>query len=185
MPGRKTWFTSDTHFGHANIIGHCARPYSTVAEMDAALIANWNAVVGRDDDVWHLGDFAYRGTASASSYLARLAGRKHLIHGNHDSAHSRADAGWTSSQPMAEISVEGRRVVLLHYAMRVWPRCHHGSLHLYGHSHGALPGDSQSCDVGVDVPEWSYRPVSVAQVEAHLRTLPQRPRLGEDTRVTA
>lgn len=178
----RVWFTADTHFGHANIIGHCKRPFGAVAEMDAALIANWNSVVGPRDEVWHLGDFAFRGAKPASWYLARLHGRKHLVHGNHDSAEARADPGWASSQPMAEIGVNGRRVTLLHYAMRVWPKCHHGALHLYGHSHGALPGDGQSCDVGVDVPEWRYRPVSLTQILAHLRTLPQRPRPDEGTR---
>lgn len=174
MPG-KTWFTADTHFGHANIIGYCKRPFTSVAEMDAALIANWNAVVGPNDDVWHLGDFAIGGGATADAYLSRLNGQKHLVWGNHDSKRARAAAGWTSSQATGEISVSGRRIVMLHYAMRVWPKAHHGSLHLYGHSHGMLPGDSQSCDVGVDVPAWGYRPVSLAEIERHLRTLPKRP----------
>lgn len=179
MPPKKTWFTSDTHFGHANIISHCARPFGSVGEMDAALIANWNAAVQPSDEVWHLGDFAFRSAKPAAWYLSRLNGRKHLVHGNHDSAEARADPGWASSQAMAEIAVDGQRLVLLHYAMRVWPKAHHGALHLFGHSHGTLPGDSQSCDVGVDVPEWNYRPVSLAEIVEYLRTLQPRPQIGE------
>lgn len=37
------FFTSDTHFGHEAIIRHCGRPFASVAEMDEALIARWNA----------------------------------------------------------------------------------------------------------------------------------------------
>ena len=48
----KIWITSDTHFGHANIIGLCNRPFDSVEEMDHALIDNWNARVGADDDGW-------------------------------------------------------------------------------------------------------------------------------------
>ena len=174
----RVWFTADTHFGHANVIRYCQRPFGSVEEMDAELVARWNAVVRPDDDVWHLGDFCLGRRGVASSYLERLAGRKHLIWGNHDSPTTRADLGWASSQGMAEIGVNGRRVILLHYAMRVWPKAHHGSLHLYGHSHGCLPGDGQSCDVGVDVPAWKFRPVSLTEIEAHLRTLPERPKFG-------
>lgn len=79
MPRRpKTFFTADTHFGHANIIRYTKRPFETVAEMDATLVSNWNATVGPDDDVWHLGDVAH-GTQRAEAILPRLNGRKHLI----------------------------------------------------------------------------------------------------------
>jgi calcineurin-like phosphoesterase family protein len=53
------WFTSDTHFGHNNILKFCKRPWNTVEEMDEALINNWNAVVGTNDIVFHLGDFLH------------------------------------------------------------------------------------------------------------------------------
>ena len=166
------WFTSDTHFGHANIIKHCARPFSTAEEMDEALIANWNAIVQPTDEVWHLGDFAFRNSKSPVNYLRRLNGRVHLIHGNHDAPATLSLSGWASSQPMAEIKIDGTRITLLHYALRVWPASHHGSLHLYGHSHGSLPGDRQSCDVGVDA--WDFRPVTLEEIRERLATLPER-----------
>jgi len=43
--------------------------------------------------------------------------------------------------------------VLSHYAMRVWNKSHHGSIMLYGHSHGTLDADGKygnTCDVGLD-----------------------------------
>jgi calcineurin-like phosphoesterase family protein len=174
------WFTSDTHFGHANIIRHCARPFRDAVEMDAALAANWNAVVRPGDEVWHLGDFAHRNARSAASYLRRLNGRVHLVWGNHDGEETRGLPLWASSQAYAEVTVEGQRLVLFHYALKVWNRSHRGALHLYGHSHGRLQGDAQCCDLGVDNPAWGYRPVSLPEVMAHLATLP--PHLPVDHR---
>lgn len=86
-----TWFTADTHFGHAGIIGRCRRPHADARAMDAALAAAWNAVVRADDEVWHLGDFAFRSAHDAGAYLRRLNGRVHLVWGNHDSPETRAD----------------------------------------------------------------------------------------------
>ena len=54
------FFTSDHHFGHGSARGLFRRPFATTAAMDAAMIARWNEVVGPDDEVWHLGDFAVR-----------------------------------------------------------------------------------------------------------------------------
>ena len=167
----KTWFTSDTHFGHANIIRHCNRPFGSVQEMDACLVVAWNGVVQPQDEVWHLGDFAFRSARSPEDYLRRLHGRKNLVHGNHDTDACRTSAGWASSQSIAEIAVEGVRLVLLHYALRVWPGDRRGALHLYGHSHGDLPGDQQSLDVGVDA--WGFRPVSLEEIRARMAKLPE------------
>ena len=40
-----TYFTSDQHFGHFNIIRLSHRPFATADEMDEAMIAKWNAKV--------------------------------------------------------------------------------------------------------------------------------------------
>ena len=52
-----TFFTSDTHFNHANIIKFCNRPFKDVEQMNDVMIANWNGVIGKDDTVFHLGDY--------------------------------------------------------------------------------------------------------------------------------
>ena len=177
-----TWFTSDSHFGHARIIELCRRPFWDVSAMDTELVARWNAVVQDGDDVWCLGDFCYRNARPARDYLRRLRGRVHLVWGNHDSRDTRECPLFASSQAYAEPKVDGVRLVLLHYGMRTWPGERRGTLHLYGHSHGRLPGDRACVDVGVDYPAWSYRPVSLAEVRRHLLTLPERgaaDRLGE------
>jgi calcineurin-like phosphoesterase family protein len=141
--------------------------------MDAALIANWNAVVGRTDDVWHLGDFAYSKDATyIAGVFAHLNGRKNIVLGNHDHRHTQ-ELPWASVQRLVGIKVDKRLVVLCHFAMRVWPSSHYGSLHLYGHSHGNLPGTRQSCDVGVDC--WDYRPVSLNEIRERLAATGEQP----------
>ena len=82
--GSKVFFTSDTHFNHANIINFCNRPFKSVEEMNEVLIVNWNSVVGMDDTVFHLGDFCLGGAAEWTKLLDRLNGKIHLIVGNHD-----------------------------------------------------------------------------------------------------
>ena len=77
----------DTHFGHANIIDYCARPFikSHVSEMDSVMINNWNLTVAPEDRVIFLGDVKYGALPkNPQIYLKRLNGKKHLIKGNHD-----------------------------------------------------------------------------------------------------
>ena len=78
------YFTSDLHLGHANIIRHCNRPFSSVEEMDETLIRNWAKRVKANDTVYVLGDLMFRNQKSPEEYLSRLKGKKHLIIGNHD-----------------------------------------------------------------------------------------------------
>lgn len=82
--GSNVFFTSDTHFSHANILKFCERPFKTIDEMNEVLIDNWNKVVKEDDIVFHLGDFCFGGPQLWDKFLERLNGKKYLILGNHD-----------------------------------------------------------------------------------------------------
>lgn len=81
-----TFWTSDQHIGHRNIIGYCARPFADVDHMREVIIARYNEIVGHNDLVYHLGDIAMD-ERHVASFLARLNGRKILIAGNHDKCH--------------------------------------------------------------------------------------------------
>lgn len=157
------FFTSDSHFGDHRTINIWKRPFGSVAEMDALLIERWNAAVGAEDEVWHLGDFCRR-AEDAEALLARLKGRKHLVRGNNDPPGTAAAQGWASVQDYAEIETEGRRLVLCHYPFRSWNSQHKGALDLHGHSHGRLKPMPRQHDVGVDV--WAWRPVTLADILA-------------------
>ena len=47
----EVFFTSDTHFNHANIIKYCKRPFASVEEMNGEMISRWNKVVRPRDTV--------------------------------------------------------------------------------------------------------------------------------------
>lgn len=79
----KIFFTSDTHFGHKNIIEYCNRPWSTVEEMNEGMVERWNSKVSAEDTVYHLGDFAM-GPKENLGWRQRLNGHVILIKGNHD-----------------------------------------------------------------------------------------------------
>lgn len=82
------FFTSDSHFGHKNILKFepYHRPFKTIEEMNETLIDNHNKVVGRNDVVWHLGDFCF---GKDNVHIAgRLNGHKKLVLGNHDAYQS-------------------------------------------------------------------------------------------------
>jgi hypothetical protein len=46
--------------------------------------------------------------------------RKHLVPGNHDHDETRALPWFSPPRQIAEVTIEGRRIVLCHYAMRTW-----------------------------------------------------------------
>lgn len=93
------WLTSDTHFGHGNVIKYSKRPFASenellsgtilpesVSKMNETIIKNWNEVVKAEDTVLHLGDFSMS-AKSAEDIIKRLNGKITLILGNHDIPH--------------------------------------------------------------------------------------------------
>lgn len=157
------FFTSDTHFGDPRILRIDRRPYASLAEHDASLTARWNAVVGPEDEVWHLGDFALGPSPDeAQALLDGLNGVKHLIIGNNDGPATLSLTGWSSVRHYAELEIDGTHLVLCHYPFRTWNRMGRGVVDIHGHSHGKLKPIPRQYDVGVDV--FDFSPVGLATV---------------------
>lgn len=165
------FYTSDTHFFHRNVIRYSNRPFVDEQEMNEEMVRRWNARVSPNDTVYHLGDVSFANVTKTKTLLDRLNGTIHLCPGNHDPKQLLSIDRWASVEPYREIREQGKFIVLSHYAHRVWNKSHHGSLMLYGHSHGGLPGNSQSLDVGVDC--WDYQPVTLNEITARMATLPE------------
>lgn len=163
----KTWFSADTHFGHAKIIQYCNRPFKSIEEMDETLIKNWNYVVQPEDVVYHLGDFAWR---NIGKYAERLNGNIHLVRGSHDKQIGNFSSYFITVTDLKSIVINGNRIVLCHYAMRVWQASHFNSWQLYGHSHGRLKPEGKQWDVGVD--KNGFTPISYDYIEEIMKTQP-------------
>ena len=166
------WYSADLHFGHHRIIDFCKRPFASTAEMNAALIANFQACVRHDDDLWILGDFAFgraEDTAQFESWFHSLPGRKHLIIGNHDDE-AVISLPWASTEYMAEIKDGDQSLVLCHYPMITWNGARRGALQLFGHVHDQWSGSRNSVNVGVD--QWDFRPVQVSDIARRAAKLP-------------
>lgn len=222
----KLFFTSDSHFGHGNILKYCARDRfltdadraaleanggswhdgtwkgsrssswkispEAVEAMNDHLFDNINKMVGVDDELWHLGDFAFVYSKSRNKqdkerdyynkcreYRDRIKCRNvYLVWGNHDERNIK-DL-FTRTYDQFCIYAGGQDIVVNHYAMAVWDSSHRGAWQLYGHSHsGAEPWMDQhmpgrrSFDVGVDNANkllGDYRPFSYAEVEKIMST---------------
>lgn len=160
----KVFFTSDTHFGHENIMKYCRRDKfmtpdeiaaldasdrgeidqrkvrisaDSIARMNKAMIDNINAVVGENDILYHVGD-AFWGHDFDFAKSIRDQIRCKTIHhvwGNHDEPEVKSL--FASSEKYTEVTVEHQRIFLCHYPMRSWDKSHHGVWCLYGHVHGS------------------------------------------------
>ena len=164
---RDVWFTADFHFGHFNIIRYCNRPFANSQEMDDVICERVNACAKPSDVLYFLGDFCLGGPERVTAYRKRLACRTiHFIEGNHDRTARKLQHLFSSWNLLSEVHVAKQRIVLCHYAMRVWPHHAQGAWHLYGHSHGNLPDEplALSLDVGVDTHE--FRPWHFDEIQA-------------------
>ena len=80
----KRFWTSDTHYGHSNIIEYCNRPFRDCHHMNKRLIAESNMRVADGDVVVCVGDFCIRGREKYKSFLRQLNGNWVFVRGNHD-----------------------------------------------------------------------------------------------------
>ena len=190
------WWTSDHHFGHANIIRYCARPFTDADAMNRAMVDRWNDVVDESDEVWILGDIVMGQLAvNLSAHVWRLKGRKILVPGNHDTCWRHRKNGPTqviayfdlggiarivdSPKP---VTLAGQRVQVNHFPyaldsrydlkfMEHRPKDEGGWL-LHGHIHEKWRQNGRQINVGVDA--WDFAPVSEDTLCEVIRSGPAR-----------
>ena len=173
-----TWFSSDFHIGHKNIMTYCAatRPFRDIDHMARVIIERHNAVVQDDDVCYNVGDFSMS-EKYVPIVLPQLKGKHILVAGNHD-------AVWKDRKRYQE-AIEryigyGFQKVLFETIVEPFLVCHmpykqderHGQRYaddcpkdegrflLHGHCHGKLGKfhNGNQADVGVDC--WDCSPVS-------------------------
>lgn len=195
-------FTSDLHAYHNNIIKYSHRPFKSADEMNEVIRDRHNSMFDKDDIIFNIGDGLLvpkdRATkridpiklAQAEDWIKTFNGRIFYLPGNHEQQINLIRRHWRIMPQYFEIFVKDddakhgeQMIALFHYACRTWNKAHHGSWHLYGHSHGGLVDDngnlmqdskySLSMDVGVDTND--YYPYLYEEIKLKMSTKIFRP----------
>ncbi len=184
---QKIWFTSDTHYQHKNICKGVSnwgadsytRPFDTLEEMNETIIRNINLVVGKNDILFHLGDWSFGGFEMIEEFRNQIECENiHLIFGNHDHHIERNRASVQNLfksvsyyqnltvEREEEESIKKYQMILSHYPIGSWQDLSRGSIHLHGHVHFTPDkkiGPGRMMDVGMDGSE-EFRPYSLSEI---------------------
>lgn len=189
----KIWFTSDTHYGHQNLvrgetlwrdrlgnvpIDH-VRDFDTTKQMNEALVNGINSRVESSDWLIHLGDWSFGGYSRIREFRDQInCNNIILILGNHDH-HIQRDSHngplrslFQRIESYLEVFCTHKktnRFILCHYPISSWNNMHYGSFMLHGHQH--LKGESRfgigrTMDVGMcgALSVDSLRPYHVSEI---------------------
>lgn len=167
-----TWFISDTHFSHKNILSYEQRPFKDTDEMDEVLIHNWNSVVKPHDLIFHLGDVFFCGSERQQEICTQLNGRKILIRGNHDKQYSDTKFRKLGFEPF-KYYVYGD-FLLSHRpqhlsAMKSLIANTHIKGNVHGHVHSKIEHLDQTIYKCVSVELTDYNPVHIDDIYKHFK----------------
>jgi calcineurin-like phosphoesterase family protein len=176
--GQRLWFTSDTHYNHANICrsttrwtdaDSVTRDFDSLERMNEELVFWINQRVAQDDILIHLGDWSFGGFENIKAFRDRIVCQNvHLVLGNHDHHIQRnkdnVQSLFSSVQeymylevkrpgPTKKDAMDRFTFVCMHYPIASWNNMNNGVIHLHGHVH--LPNHlrvtgGKAMDVGVD-----------------------------------
>ena len=193
----KIWFTSDLHFGHANILKFQQNrldfmdidadiPTEEKVKLhDEWIIKMWNNTVKKEDHVYILGDFSFHNTETTKKILEKLRGHKHLIIGNHDKSCKGLENYFVSVSQIKEFPIkkhmydfleENIYLVLCHFPMVAWNRRLHGAFQVHGHVHRSLDeinieSGELRVDIGLDSRLADGGLVSLEEVYEYMKTI--------------
>lgn len=173
-PG-KVWIWSDLHLDHTHINRLAGRPFTSVDEMNTALLDAALAVVGPEDWLLFCGDLSFGTEEDTVTWLRLCPGRKATLLGNHDLDKQKTHwkKVWACFEAVgADLSVdltpsvdtprwgELKTLWFTHYPLwDTWVP--EGTLNVHGHTHGqTLPGRRMN----VSVEQTGYGPVRLDEM---------------------
>lgn len=132
-----TFFTSDWHIGHGNVMTFDERPFENLKDMEEQLIQKWNNKVTDKDTVYCLGDMFWCDDIKAKAIIKSLKGDKILIPGNHTKGIKNQENRKLFKEIVdyKEINLDKTLIIMSHYPIFSWKGMRYGSIHLYGHLH--------------------------------------------------
>lgn len=154
----KLKFWSDTHFGHANIIKYCNRPFADTKKMDARMIQNYFDHVQDDDVVIWVGDVAFTDHEHINGIIKTLPGYKILVVGNHDFHHRHKFPIQYDFDETHLVLTVGDFVISHH----PWWNVPGGWYNIHGHLHDRKTDNPKHFNVGVELLD--YKPISLTEI---------------------
>ena len=166
LQSNNLWFTSDTHYGHKNIVSgvtswrnedgeipyDAVRNFPDIETMNDLMVDNINRNVEENDYLIHLGDWSFGGIEKVTEFRERINCKNIvLMLGNHDhhiQKEKHLQKLFTHVTHYEELKVtkkhDSHKFILCHYPIISWNNQRNGAYMLHGHQH--LKGDSRFCD---------------------------------------
>lgn len=158
------FFTSDTHYNHSNICKGTSRwddlsntrDFDSLDLMNDIIVDGINSKVGKDDVLFHLGDWSFGGKDKILEFRKRIKCENvQIILGNHDEniiKHYNNTNIFDIIDSYREIKIHKTNFILCHYPIQSWNGMSKDSIHLHGHVHGEYFGNEPKnrLDVGID-----------------------------------
>ena len=200
--GQRLWFTSDTHYNHANICSSTTkwtnpvtiREFKSLEHMNSHLVGNINEMVGQDDVLFHLGDWSFGGFESIEQFRNQIVCQNvHIITGNHDHhiQNNRGDCQklFSSVNKYVELNVKwpvgpemhDANFVLMHFPIASWNNMARGAIHLHGHVHfnpNVRLQEGKMMDVGCEGN--NLYPIDMSEVLSIMKNRPVKSLFSKD-----
>lgn len=169
------FITSDSHFGHKNIIQYENRPFADIEEMNSKMIELWNQTVKPDDIVYHLGDVApFKKETYITAIVKQLNGDKRLILGNHD----REEGGIEKFLRIGFTKVYDNPIIIENFIILSHEPMYMPSNNdtpyrwIFGHVHGDEAYKTLSHNSACAcVERWNYKPINLKEIVEEWRVL--------------
>ncbi|MCZ9893080.1 metallophosphoesterase family protein [Brachyspira hyodysenteriae] len=163
------YFISDTHFFYM----HAGRKkiFNDYNAMHNCLINKWNEKIGKEDDVYIIGDFSNeRGYLKTTELLKSLNGNKYLIKGNNDNfldnnKFDRKLFKFIKDYYILDIkkySTIIKKIVLFHYPILEWEGYYNNTMLIHGHWHKDKKYHRLAFNVACDIHDFS--PLSINEI---------------------